>query len=455
MVQGRSWRFKGPFHHLLKEMPLPVVPPSVLLVGGGGECDLPGLVDLRTGRKCCNSRKMNRPRLRVLAAVGVAVLVVLMVWLYRPQPRPDAGTTRIAGSPSLVPSNVVSSSTSKADKPQTLFHAALKGVRDARDSAGAQLSLADLRRALAAMPAAAASVAIHEFLDSKADASTHQAFKVGGKGALTEAPSLRTFLLDYLGQIDPAAAAAYARLILSTPDSPDEWAVSLRNLAQGDPSSAGRALLEQKTDELLRNEAWQQEPSAGYLEAFDVAVFLGGTNLAPALGDLVRRQDNPTVAHAAYLALDRLVINDPAVLLAALQAAPELMQGREATRADFFARADVRDPQQRQVLESYLVDPQRSPAELAQFAGVFPNANYMISQNLLTPTPTPDHAALLSRDTASLQVVQVWLADARFANLQQPLLKVQQRLQAFARRGPQFPPTSARRGINIAAATYP
>ena len=147
----------------------------------------------------------------------------------------------------------------------------------------------------------------------------------------------------------------------------------------------------------------------------------------------MREQDNPAVAHAAYLALDRMVINDPTALLAALQADPNLMQGRELTRANYFARADVRDPQQRQILESYLLDTQRSATELAQFAGLFPSANYMISQNLLTPTPTPDHATLAARDAASLQTVQAWLADPRFANLQPQLQKMKQRLEVFAR----------------------
>jgi hypothetical protein len=57
----------------------------------------------------------------------------------------------------------------------------------------------------------------------------------------------------------------------------------------------------------------------------------------------------------------------------------------------------------------------------------------MVSQNLLTPTPTPDHAALTSRDAASLQAVQDWLADPRFASLQRPLQTVEQRLEDFAR----------------------
>src|SRR5208283_1745543 len=100
----------------------------------------------------------------------------------------------------------------------------------------------------------------------------------------------------------------------------------------------GRGLLEQKTAQMLECAPWQQSPSVGYLEAFDVAVYLGSTDLLPTLSSLVRNQDNPAVAHASFLALDRLVINNPTMMLSALEAAPDLMQGREATRADFFAR---------------------------------------------------------------------------------------------------------------------
>lgn len=362
----------------------------------------------------------------VLAAVGLAVVAGLSWWAWqRNRSRASVPPPGIhTGQPGT---NFVAGGLGEQ------LAAAVADLASARGKGSGQEQMARLRQALAAAPAQEAVSAIRRFLDSKADAPTGQGFKLDGKGWLTTAPTLRTFLLDYLGRVDPAAAAAYARIILSQKDSPEEWAVALRNLAVGDTSASARALLEEKTAELLRCEPWQQEPSVGYLEAFDVAVYLGGTNLAPALGDLVRRQDNAAVAHAAYLALDRLVIKDTAELLAALEAAPELMQGREATRADYFARADVRDPQQRQVLESYLLDPQRSAAELAQFAGVFPNANYMISQNLLTPTPTPDGASLTGRDAASLQVVQEWLADPRFANLQRPLQKVKQRLEEFAR----------------------
>ena len=372
----------------------------------------------------------------VAGGAGVLIAATLAVWWW-PRGTGPGGVIMVSSNapahPTATEADTRGVGAEAAGDLNARLRAAAADLANASDAAKQKQALALLRQTLASSPTSEASAAIRRFLDSKADATTRQGFKIGAKGFLNEAPSLRAFLLDYLGQIDPAAAAQYARVILNSKDSPDEWAVALRNLAVGDPSADGRALLQQKASEMLQYGPWQENPSAGYLEAFDVAVFLGGTNLAPVLSDLIRRQDNPAVAHAAYLALDRLVITDTAQLLTALEAAPELMQGRQQTRADYFSRADVRDPQQRQALESYLLDPQRSAAELAQFAGVFPNANYMISQNLLTPTPTPDHAALTSRDAASLQAVQAWLADPRFANLQRPLQKVQQRLEDFAR----------------------
>jgi hypothetical protein len=309
-------------------------------------------------------------------------------------------------------------------------------LRDQRDPGKQRQGLAEVRLALAVAATNDAAASVVRFLESKTDARTGQGFKVGAGGFLSESPTLRTFLLDYLGRVDAAAAAAYARTILSSTESPDEWALALRDLARGNVNSDGKSLLEQKTGELLRRIEWQENPSVGFLEAFDVAVYLGGTHLIPALSDLVRRQDNQTVAYAAFLALDRLVINDAATTLAALEAAPDLMQGREQTRANYFARADVRDPVQRKVLEKYLLDPGLGQAELAAFAGVYPNANFMISANLLTQTPTPDRAALTSRDAAALRALDEWLSDVRFAKVKPELEKARARLGGFVQQAP-------------------
>ena len=157
----------------------------------------------------------------------------------------------------------------------------------------------------------------------------------------------------------------------------------------------------------------------------------------PALTGLVSLQDNPALAHAAFLALDRLVINNPTAMLSALLAQPELMPGRNQTRADYFARADVDNSQQLDLLQDYLLNPQTSAAELQQFAGIFPNANFMVSPNLIMQSPVLNQGEIKIRDVESLKVVQRWLADPRFVKMQPELEKIQVRLQDFVRQAGQ------------------
>ncbi len=339
-------------------------------------------------------------------------------------------------SSNVSPANQVEASvvrTESKDAPVELLESAANSLRTAHTAEDKAKALVHLKEILNSTSTNEAVLAIQRFLDIKTDTSTGQGFKIGGGGALLEAPTLRTLLLDQVAMLDPAAAAAYARVILNESTSPDEWAIALRNLARGDTTSAARTLLETKTGELLRNEAWQRDPSVGYLEAFDTAVHLGGTSLLSPLTDLVSKKDNQAVAHAAFLTLDRLVIIQPAQTLTTLNEHPEWMASREETRANYFAREDVGDGTQRQLVESYLLNAERSPSELQTFAGVFPNANFMISHNLLTENTTMDGPTLARRDHVSLEVVSEWLADPKFEKLRQPLTRIQQRLKEFTR----------------------
>jgi len=154
---------------------------------------------------------------------------------------------------------------------QNLDHA-LADLQNMTEAAVARQHLAGLRQSFSTTPTNESVAAIRKFLDSKKDASLSQGFHVGGGGFLTEAPTLRTFLLDQLERLDPVAAAEYAKTILASKDSPDEWAIALRSLARGDSSPEGRTLLADKVNELLRHEHRQQNPGTGYVEAFDVAV---------------------------------------------------------------------------------------------------------------------------------------------------------------------------------------
>jgi hypothetical protein len=198
-----------------------------------------------------------------------------------------------------------------------------------------------------------------------------------------------------------------------------------------DSSDSGREFVRQKAEEMVLDQTWQTNPSTGFLEAFDALVYSRDTTFTPMLAGLVRGKDNRAVAHAAYLALDRLVQADPLAVLPQLIQSPETMAGREATRADFFARADPRDPQQQSLLEQYLLSPNVSWEEISRFAQVFPSANYIVSNNLLTRTTTPDFPNLAARDAKALEVVNGWLADPRFTQVRGSLQTIQSRLTYF------------------------
>jgi hypothetical protein len=292
-------------------------------------------------------------------------------------------------------------------------------------------TLSELRRLLDALPREAASRAIQSFLVTGKDAATKLDVTIKPGGNLGDASSLRVFLLDYLGQIDRPAAGMIALRILSTYTTPDEWAISLRNYAWANPDKASQIFLETKARELLANQEWLKDPTAGFLEAFDTVVYAHGITLTPELAALLRDKENRAAAHAAYLTLDRLTITEPAVMLEKFVEQPELMQGREQTRANFVARADLRQPDQRALVEKYLLDPGRSPEEVATFAALYPNANYMISDNLLSKVETPGAIDLPANDREALRIVEQWQKDPRFERIKPVINRMRERLQSF------------------------
>ena len=314
-------------------------------------------------------------------------------------------------------------------------------LNSAKDGAESRSMLAQLAEELRRVSAREAADAIGRFLDSRRDAATRLSFRIEKGGNLGEAPTFRTWLLDQLGRLNPPAAAEMARTILATPDSADEWAVALRDFARVQTSPEDKDYLQQRLAALLRDPRWQQEQSIGWLEAFDVAVHVKATHLTPDFARMITRLDakDRPAAHAAFLTLDRLVQAEPATVLGQLQADPELLAGRELTRADYFARADVRDPEQRALLEQYLLDERRQPEELAKFAGTYPSGNYMVSDNLLTSVATPGQSQITESDRAALAVAEEWLTDPRFARLRPQLMVIRHRLRTFVQQATALP----------------
>jgi hypothetical protein len=378
---------------------------------------------------------------RILILAAICAISAAALWVLRSVP--SARTERAAspqndadqGQPPFEPAPAAASSDAK-DALRAEFFTALARLRSEADPVHAAAILSTLAAKLRTLAPVAAAALIEELLTSGADVDLPLGFAIAADGTLEGAPSFRVWLLDQLGQIHPEAAALYASRVLAAPRDADEWAIALRNFLRARQAPGGHAYASGKLRELLANPRWREEQSAGWLEAFDAAVHLRAVDLAPDLASLLTRTDpkDKAAAHAAYLALDRLVQAEPENMLAILIAAPEMMTGRELTRASYFARADVRDPAQRTLVERYLLDPSRSPEELAKFAGLYPNANLMLSNNLLTRVAPPPREEIAARDRAALLAAQEWLADPRFAPLREHLATIQRRLGPPAER---------------------
>jgi len=360
--------------------------------------------------------------------MALAVLVVLAIWLSRgPSDRPSGQDPTLP--PAATNKEPVAEPNASSEPSQPF--ALLQDLMEAKDPDRRREMLDALRESLTRLPPGEVSDFIVGHLQSGSDAHTGQRFQIGRDGFLRSAPTVRVWLLDHLGRFDPEAAGRVARSILAQPTHPDEWALAMKYQAQSDPSENGRSFLRSKLREMWARDDWALQPSVGYLEAFDVAVYLGGTDLVPDLAALLRDQERRATAHAAYLALDRMVLREADAVLPELVRDPGLLAGREPTRANYLARADMRDAMQRQTLEQYLLRPDLGKEEIAAFAGLFPNANYMVSYNLLTPVITPSGAELAARDRAALQVVTSWQQDVRFTHLKPELDAMAARLEQF------------------------
>jgi len=369
-----------------------------------------------------------------LIAISLIVAVVALVWWIPRHPSLLRQLTGIAGTRSTESSEAKTTDQRNAQNAKDAadrLRLAVAELNANKDPDKSRAILAELRKLLDSLPPNVASQLVQEFLKSGQDAGTKLDITIKTGGGLADASSLRVFLLDILGQIDRAAAGQVAIDILSHYTTPDEWAVSLRNFAWANPDPAAYGFLQEKTRNLLANPEWKRNPSAGYLEAFDTIVYAHATGLASELGALVRDKDNRATAHAAYLTLDRLTIAEPGAMLKQLVTNPDLMKGREQTRANFVARADIRQPDQRSLVEQYLLDPRRSQQELNTFAAIYPNANYMISTNLLTEVKTPAAGDLQTSDREALKIVEQWENDPRFEPIMPVLGQIRARLENF------------------------
>jgi hypothetical protein len=361
-----------------------------------------------------------------LLLAGLALVLAMLVVARQ---LPSAKPAHKAGAAAPAAGGRVSSPVAQTPTAAELgrsIAAALAVLKDPNNPNKAQ-ALEALRAAFAHAEPKVAIAAIRQFLKSGQDASTGLRFKVGEGGLLTEAPSLRTFLMDQLGTLSQEAqtadAAEVAKETLSSMTSADEWALAMRNLAWSDPDGS-KPYLAEKVREMINYAPWQQNPTGGYLEAFDVAAYAGDGSLAGDLAPLA--STNSPVQRAALVALQRLSSLAPEQMAGYLNANPTVLSGLPMLRADYMGSLNLSDPAQEQEAETYLNRSDVTEAEKEKFLGRLATPAGFVSDTLLTPSDTTS-TSIFAHQAMVNQAATSWLASGAFPALTAPLQALVQR----------------------------
>lgn len=287
-----------------------------------------------------------------------------------------------------------------------LIESNLAKFRNSSDREESRRILDQLRASLRGADPTVAARAIAAFLKTGADAPTKLPFSVGPEGVMDGVPSLRTALLDLLPSLDPELALEISRAIMDQKTTPDEYALALRNLAWNDLNGDLQGELIDRLNRMIQVSDWLSQPSAGFLEAVDAAVFASGEqsfDLIASLGRGALVSGDQDLARAAFIAMDRMVQQDPGLLIQAYDRGSGLAELGSNQRASLMSRLEISDPGQRELFVRYLGDPGVGEEELAYFAKIFPNGNYIHGNWLMSGTaPT---RSLAERRDADLQVL--------------------------------------------------
>lgn len=290
----------------------------------------------------------------------------------------------------------------------TLIRESLGKFRSNHDPERARVLLRLLRDGLHEAPEDGATAAILDFLKTGDDSVTGLPFAVGPDGMMETVPSLRLALLDLLPSLDPEAALDVARGLMDQRTTPDEYALSLRNLAWNDLDGDLRDELSRRFLDLLKT-PWLAQASAGFLESFDIAVEVGGEPMFAEMVSLVHEfttHPNAAVSQAAYISLDRMVLRDRTLLTSAFSQDESWMGFAPKQRASLLSRLDITQPEQRDLFVQYLSKTPHAAGELDYFAKIFPNGNFLYSHRLVTADePTPSIAEMVSADARTLAIL--------------------------------------------------
>lgn len=287
-----------------------------------------------------------------------------------------------------------------------LIASSLTSFRNSANVDESRLILKNLREGILAADPGEAAAAIAGFLKTGDDTPTRLPFTVGDGGMMNDVSTLRLALLDLLPSLDPELALAVSREIMDQKTSPDEYALALRNLAWNDLNGDLHGEVIDRLNQMIQSGDWLARPSAGFLEAIDAAVFVKGQQsfeILVSLHQVAGETGDLNLGRASFVALDRVVLGNPDVLIQAFEGDPGLSGMDSSLRASLISRMDLTDAKQREVVTRYLSDPALSEKELDYFTGVFPNGNFIHGNWLMSGMD--ETQSIDQRKQSDLQVI--------------------------------------------------
>ena len=289
---------------------------------------------------------------------------------------------------------------------------ALEALRKSRSPEEARMILARLKQTILSAREPEAASAVVKFLRNGQDAPSGLPFSVGPDGVMELSPTLRVMLMDVLATIDPLASVDVARQTISARQSQDEYAMALRNLGWNDFQGDMKKELTDAFIRMLDQSEWLAKPSAGFLEAFDIPVQTGGTKLFDELTGLIRLETTTGqpvangVDRAAFMALDRMVLRDPSLLVGKMNESTGFLEHSPEHRAALMSRLDITEPSQRDAFIRYMEKGDLGEKELDYFSKLFPNGNFIVGNRLVSADePTPSIGQRLEMDRKTLEIL--------------------------------------------------
>lgn len=367
----------------------------------------------------------SRSSFPTVAALAVVAVALTLWWTTRPEPPADNPSSKAAAPTPPVVSNPTPAQPEGPAARLVRARAELGSQAKAED---VQTLLAQLRDELLSAPSALVVAALIAELRSGVDLPTGLDFRVGAKGNLATWPTWRTWLLDVLGQIDSAAAAAHSAEVYARRNSADEWSLAMRNEWRGlDPAQRTTAVRE-RARELVFADDWVQRPTMGFLEGVDASVATLAWEFLPRFEAWLGPESSPALRQAGWIALEKLALENPADLLPALAANASWLSSQPLLRAGLMARANVGDERQKQAVEAYLSRPDLAAVEAEKFFSLYPNVNAPVAHTLMSTLRTTSLAEAAHLDLAALAKVREWRARADYVRWSAALAATETRL---------------------------